>query len=207
MKFLNKLAVIGFIFIVLCGATSYGPDFGKMLRNLKTSIIPYTNNTYDLGSLTKMIRSVYVYSSLYMTSSSYRQYVSDYGFTWSNNGYFNGTVTATGGFVAGSSQSVKHSASSGIETIESINGTNNNKLKIDLESVLKLISIYAPDTGIKFCKDPDDVFLAVQHFDGSSTYTNNTVEASKTEGSAFTIMADTDDRLYVTWATKPDSIK
>lgn len=108
MKFLNKIGLIGLLFTIglfTLGNTSIGPDWSKMFQNLRSSLIPYTNNAYDLGSLSKMIRSAYIYSSLYMTSSAYRQYISAYGFTFTNHGLFEGnlivegTITAHEGYV------------------------------------------------------------------------------------------------------------
>jgi len=92
MKLFNKLAVFGFLFMVLCGATSIGPDFSKMMGYLKNSIAPFTNNLYDLGSASKMFRAAYIYNSAYIGEHAVRIYEQDYAIAFTKKKEFKFTI-------------------------------------------------------------------------------------------------------------------
>lgn len=96
----------------------------------------------------------------------------------------------------GTDATCKLSGLLGIATLESINGTNENSMTFDLETYSKRVDIYGNDAELRFGKSANDAFDSVQYYDGVSAYTNNTTESSLSFGTAYTILADTNDLFY-----------
>jgi hypothetical protein len=128
-------------------------------------------------------------------------------------GYTTGMIDSiTGGSIwpspstFGSSAGVEISAASGKATIGGTGNINNNKMDYDFETNVDIIWISGNNSSINYCPNSDDVFVTVSKFDGTATYTNNTIEASRSAGTAFQILADTNDRFYVGKSTSFDKI-
>lgn len=79
MRYLKKagiITLIAFFLFGVFGRTEIGANLKNLFTNFPISFIPDITNTIDLGSLSKMFRSAYIYNSAYIGSSAIRIYQS-----------------------------------------------------------------------------------------------------------------------------------